>query len=112
MSACLDEFKESEDLPNMTDPDDWARISAKKGDRIVYIISRKGSEVACELGINHETLRNWVAAERRPRADGPAALSADECMEFARLRRKVAELALEREILTRAAVFLTRETDR
>ena len=29
-------------------------------------------EVAGELGVNHETLRNWVAAERRQRADGPA----------------------------------------
>jgi proteasome-associated ATPase len=37
MSACLDEFKENEDLPNTTNPDDWARISGKKGERIVYI---------------------------------------------------------------------------
>ncbi|RFU20782.1 proteasome ATPase [Geodermatophilus marinus] len=47
MQACLDEFKENEDLPNTTNPDDWARISGKKGERIVYIrtlISGKGSE--------------------------------------------------------------------
>jgi proteasome-associated ATPase len=47
MSACLDEFKENEDLPNTTNPDDWARISGKKGERIVYIrtlISGKGNE--------------------------------------------------------------------
>ena len=47
MSACIDEFKENEDLPNTTNPDDWARISGKKGERIVYIrtlISGKGSE--------------------------------------------------------------------
>lgn len=31
MSACVDEFKENEDLPNTTNPDDWARISGKKG---------------------------------------------------------------------------------
>ncbi len=31
------EFKEHEDLPNTTNPDDWARISGKKGERIVYI---------------------------------------------------------------------------
>jgi len=46
-AACLDEFKENEDLPNTTNPDDWARISGKKGERIVYIrtlISGKGSE--------------------------------------------------------------------
>ncbi|GGK75391.1 proteasome-associated ATPase [Ornithinimicrobium pekingense] len=35
--AYLDEFKENEDLPNTTNPDDWARISGKKGERIVYI---------------------------------------------------------------------------
>jgi proteasome-associated ATPase len=31
------EFKEHEDLPNTTNPDDWARISGKKGERIVFI---------------------------------------------------------------------------
>ncbi len=35
--AVRDEFKENEDLPNTTNPDDWARISGKKGERIVYI---------------------------------------------------------------------------
>jgi len=37
LASCLDEFKENEDLPNTTNPDDWARISGKKGERIVYI---------------------------------------------------------------------------
>ena len=47
LAACVDEFRENEDLPNTTNPDDWARISGKKGERIVYIrtlISGKGSE--------------------------------------------------------------------
>jgi proteasome-associated ATPase len=35
--AGADEFKENEDLPNTTNPDDWARISGKKGERIVYV---------------------------------------------------------------------------
>jgi proteasome-associated ATPase len=45
--ACIDEFKENEDLPNTTNPDDWARISGKKGERIVYIrtlVTGKGTE--------------------------------------------------------------------
>jgi proteasome-associated ATPase len=36
-TAIRDEFKENEDLPNTTNPDDWARISGKKGERIVYV---------------------------------------------------------------------------
>ncbi len=47
LAACVDEFKENEDLPNTTNPDDWARISGKKGERIVYIrtlVSGKGGE--------------------------------------------------------------------
>ena len=37
IDAIVDEFAENEDLPNTTNPDDWARISGKKGERIVYI---------------------------------------------------------------------------
>ena len=48
LSSCIDEFRENEDLPNTTNPDDWARISGKKGERIVFIRTliqgKKGSE--------------------------------------------------------------------
>jgi len=48
--ACVDEFKENEDLPNTTNPDDWARISGKKGERIVFIRTivqdKKGEEAS------------------------------------------------------------------
>ena len=48
LDACIDEFRENEDLPNTTNPDDWARISGKKGERIVFIRTlvqgKKGSE--------------------------------------------------------------------
>ncbi|MGB4324083.1 MAG: proteasome ATPase [Candidatus Nanopelagicales bacterium] len=48
LDACLDEFRENEDLPNTTNPDDWARISGKKGERIVFIRTliegKKGTE--------------------------------------------------------------------
>jgi proteasome-associated ATPase len=37
LDSIADEFAENEDLPNTTNPDDWARISGKKGERIVYI---------------------------------------------------------------------------
>jgi len=46
LQACLDEFHENEDLPNTTNPDDWSRISGKRGERIVFmrtlIHSKKG----------------------------------------------------------------------
>ena len=37
LTAVVDEFHEHEDMPNTTNPDDWARISGKKGERITYI---------------------------------------------------------------------------
>ena len=42
LSAVRDEFKENEDLPNTTNPDDWAKIAGKKGERIVSIKSLTG----------------------------------------------------------------------
>jgi proteasome-associated ATPase len=37
LDAVREEFKENEDLPNTSNPDDWAKIAGKKGERIVYI---------------------------------------------------------------------------
>src|SRR6202008_4920607 len=37
LNAVREEFKENEDLPNTTNPDDWARVAGKKGERIVYV---------------------------------------------------------------------------
>ena len=37
LESIRQEYKENEDLPNTTNPDDWARISGRKGERIVYI---------------------------------------------------------------------------
>ena len=57
-------------------------------------------DVAGELGVNHETLRNWVDKLRQERTGGqPGELSADERAELVRLRRQVAQLQLEKEIL-------------
>ncbi|WP_158610868.1 transposase [Micromonospora endolithica] len=57
-------------------------------------------DVGRELGVNHETLRNWVA-QLRQECDGgmPSDLAADERAELIRLRRQVAQLELEKEIL-------------
>lgn len=44
VDAVRQEFSEHEDLPNTTNPDDWARVSGKKGQRIVFIRTIVGSE--------------------------------------------------------------------
>ena len=58
MSACVDEFKENEDLPNTTNPDDWARISGKKGERIVYIRTLISGKQGTEAGRSIDTIAN------------------------------------------------------
>ncbi len=58
LTACVDEFKENEDLPNTTNPDDWARISGKKGERIVYIRTLVTSAKGTESGKSIDTIAN------------------------------------------------------
>ncbi len=42
LDACADEVAENEDLPNTTNPDDWARISGRKGERITFMRTLRG----------------------------------------------------------------------
>lgn len=56
LSACVAEFKENEDLPNTTNPDDWARISGKKGERIVFIRTILQGKGGKESGRTIETV--------------------------------------------------------
>lgn len=71
-------------------------------------------EVARSLGVNDGTLGNWVRLDResRERAADPAALSESEREELQRLRREVAALRVDREILRKAAAYFARETIR
>ena len=64
--------------------------------RIVRETGKPIAQVARELGINEGTLGNWVAIDRRARHRGNGGLSEDERAELVRLRREVAELAMER----------------
>jgi proteasome-associated ATPase len=57
-AACVDEFRENEDLPNTTNPDDWARISGKKGERIVYIRTLVSGGKGSEAGRAIDTVSN------------------------------------------------------
>ena len=58
LSACVDEFRENEDLPNTTNPDDWARISGKKGERIVFIRTLIQGKQGTEAGRLIDTVPN------------------------------------------------------
>ncbi|MFC0863744.1 proteasome ATPase [Sphaerimonospora cavernae] len=58
LAACVDEFSENEDLPNTTNPDDWARISGKKGERIVYIRTLVQGKQGTEAGRSIDTVAN------------------------------------------------------
>jgi proteasome-associated ATPase len=58
LDSCVDEFRENEDLPNTTNPDDWARISGKKGERIVYIRTLVSGGKGTESGRAIDTVSN------------------------------------------------------
>ena len=56
LESIRQEYRENEDLPNTTNPDDWARISGKKGERIVFIrtlINREETDVKGGRSIQH-----------------------------------------------------------
>ena len=68
------------------------------------------AEVARDLGINDGTLGNWVNADRRRRGEQrPDQLNETERQELLRLRRDVAQLRMEKEILKKAAAFFVTE---
>ncbi|TWG22837.1 transposase [Micromonospora palomenae] len=90
-------------------PEEFRRQAAA----LVLDSGRTIRDVGRELGVNHETLRNWVAQLRQERDGGQSSsLSGDERAQLLRLRRQVAQLELEKEILKKAAVFFARETER
>jgi proteasome-associated ATPase len=53
LRAIREEFRENEDLPNTTNPDDWARISGKKGERIVYVRTLISGDAAAGRSIEN-----------------------------------------------------------
>jgi transposase len=68
-------------------------------------------QVARDLGVNHETLRGWVRAAERETARRPAGseLSLSERDELRKLRARVRELELEKDILRKAAQYFAKE---
>ncbi len=62
LDSIKQEYKEHEDLPNTTNPDDWAKISGKKGERIVYIrtIMSQGEETTGGRSIERVTTGQYL----------------------------------------------------
>jgi len=80
--------------------------------RLVETSGRSIPQIAAELGVSGESLRNWLRQEQLDRGERDDGLTSDEQEELRRLRRQVRELEQEREILKRAVTFFVRETDR
>ncbi|WP_040432469.1 transposase [Paractinoplanes globisporus] len=87
-----------------------------KRDAVDLVLSsgRPVNDVARELGVGNETLRNWVnKRRRRAEVDGQVQASpADKDAEIARLRAQVAELQQEKLVLRKAAAYFANEMDR
>jgi transposase len=64
---------------------------------------------ARELGIDVTTLRDWLRRDSAPESDTPS-LSPSEKQELLQLRRDIATLRMEREILKKAAAFFAKES--
>ncbi len=80
---------------------------------LVRTTGRPINQVARELGLSHETLRNWVKQDRIDRGQGlPGELTSTEREELRTLRRRVAELEVEKEILRKAAAYFAKEMGR
>jgi transposase len=69
-------------------------------------------QIARELGVNHETLRSWVNTAKQAADAGPPVEDPGVADEVTRLRKQVAELQKEKEILRKAAAYFAREMDR
>lgn len=77
--------------------------------RLVLETGKPIAQVARDLGVNAGTLGNWVGRERRARDSGNGALSEDERAELIRLRREVAELQMQRDVLKRSVALWVQE---
>jgi transposase len=79
--------------------------------QIVRETGKSIAEVARDLDIHPGTLGNWVAKDRIERGEAEG-LTVDERTELNRLRKEVAELRMERDVLKRSVVLWVKEATR
>jgi transposase len=84
-----------------------------RGDAVALVRSsdKTVTQVAPELGLNRETLGQWVKQDHIDQGELEG-LTSGEREELRRLRREVAELRMERKLLKQAAAFFAKETTR
>ncbi|MFN2497319.1 MAG: transposase [Pseudonocardiaceae bacterium] len=70
---------------------------------------RPVASVARELGLNEQTLRNWVNSYRKAHADEEPPLTISERARLRELEKEARELHLEKEFMGKAAAFFARE---
>jgi transposase len=79
--------------------------------RLVESTGRSVSEIARDLGIDHKSLHAWLKQTHVDAGKGPpGALTSEEKVELAALRKEVRVLKEEREILKKAAAFFAKES--
>jgi transposase len=79
--------------------------------RLAQLGDKPRRRLAKDLGISDVTLRNWLKQEKAERGERAGGLSTDEREELRQLRDENAKLRMEREILSKAAVFFAKESD-
>ena len=77
--------------------------------KLVIETSRPIAEVARDIGVNEQTLRNWVNAYRRAHAGEEPPLSISERARLRELEKEVRDLRLKGEFLGKAAAFFAQE---
>jgi transposase len=102
---------ESNDQPRERRRGRYPKAFRKDAAALVIDQRRVAAEVARELGVNEQTLGNWVRQEKIDRGMREGTSSEDRAR-IAELERQVKRLSTERDLLKRSVAFWVKELDR